>query len=176
MVLFIEDSDRRESWLNCGALVYDQRMPNQVPKSRPLLIASVFTNDEASVVLDSYEDIILNKSGICMKMLGPGDKERLLETCITIVIENSNTNEDAVSQIYKTFLYNTITDGSVMQTATLDHYVVMETEGLEHMQAVFEEMNNEANVVMIRTRTPYNGGGIIFMFNAAMVTTMRQVR
>ena len=24
-VLLIEDSDRRESWLNCGALIYDQR-------------------------------------------------------------------------------------------------------------------------------------------------------
>ena len=26
-VLLIEDRDRRESWLNCGALIYDQRMP-----------------------------------------------------------------------------------------------------------------------------------------------------
>ena len=29
---------------------------------------------------------------------------------------------------------------------------------------------------MIRTRTPYNGWGIIFKFNAAMITTMRQVK
>ena len=28
-VLFIEDSDMRESWLNCGALIYDQRMPSR---------------------------------------------------------------------------------------------------------------------------------------------------
>ena len=34
-VLLIEDSDRKESWLNCGALVYDQGMPNHRPKSRP---------------------------------------------------------------------------------------------------------------------------------------------
>ena len=40
--------------------------------------------------------------GMYMKMLGPGDKEKLLETCRNIVIENnsnSDTNGDAVSQI-----------------------------------------------------------------------------
>ena len=63
-----------------------------------------------------------------------------------------------------------------MQPATLDHYVVMETDGLEHLRAIFEEMNSEATVVMIRSRTPYNGGDIIFKFNAAMIMTMRQVR
>ena len=52
----------------------------------PPLIVTFFADGQASVVLGSYEDIILNESGICMKMLGPGDKERLLETCITIVI------------------------------------------------------------------------------------------
>ena len=39
---------------------------------------------------------------------------------------------------------------SVMQPATLDHYVVI--VGLEHLPAVFEEMYNEATVVMNRTR------------------------
>ena len=29
---------------------------------------------------------------------------------------------------------------------------------------------------MIRTRTPYQGGGIVFKFKAAIVTTMRQVQ
>ena len=99
-VLFIEDSDRRESWLNCGALVYDQRMPNKRPKSRPPLIGTFFADDEVLVVLGSYEDIILSESGMCMKMIGPGDKEKLLETCRNIVIENnsnSDTNGDAVS-------------------------------------------------------------------------------
>ena len=61
-----------------------------------------------------------------------------------------------------------------MQPATLDHYVVM--VGLEHLRAVFEEMYNEATVVMNRTRTPYHGGGIIFKFKAAIVTTIGQVR
>ena len=60
-VLFIEDSNRRKSWLNCGTLVYDLRMPNQKPKSRPPLIVTFFAGGQASVVLGSYEDIILNE-------------------------------------------------------------------------------------------------------------------
>ena len=48
----------------------------------------------------------------------------------------------------ETFLYSTITDVSVMQPATLYHYVIMEKEGLEHLWGVFKE----ATVVMIRTR------------------------
>ena len=71
-------------------------MPNKRPKSRPPLIGAFFADDEALVVLD----IILSKSGMCMKMRGPGEK--LLETCRNIVIENnsnSDTNGDAVSQI-----------------------------------------------------------------------------
>ena len=106
----------------------DQRMPNKRPKSRPPLIGAFFADDEALVVLD----IILSESGMCMKMLGPGDKERLLETCSTIVVENnskSNANKDVVSQIYETFLYSTITDVSVMQPATLYHYMVVELMG-----------------------------------------------
>ena len=76
----------------------DQRMPNKRPKSRPPLIGAFFADDEALVVLD----IILSESGMCMKMLGPDDKEKLLETCRNIVIENNSnrdTNGDAVSQI-----------------------------------------------------------------------------
>ena len=119
------------------------------------------------MVLGSYEDIIFSETGMCMKMLGPGDKEKLLETCRNIVIENnsnSDINGDAVSQIYETFLYSTIPDVRVMQPATLDHYVIMETEGLEHLRTVFEEMDNEATVVMIKTRTPHHGGCIVFKF------------
>ena len=82
-------------------------------------------------------------------------------TWATVIINNSDTNGDAVSQIYETFLYNNITDVSVMQPATLYHYVVMESDGLEQLRAVFEGMDSETTVVMIRTRTPYNGGGII---------------
>ena len=49
------------------------------------------------MVLGSYEDIILSETGMCKMMLGPGDKEKLLETCRNIVIENNSnsiTNED----------------------------------------------------------------------------------
>ena len=34
-VLFIEETDRRESWLNCGTLIYDQRMPSKRSRSPP---------------------------------------------------------------------------------------------------------------------------------------------
>ena len=71
---------------------------------------------------------------MCMEIVGPGDRERLLETCRTIVIENNtNSDADAVPQIYETFLYNNVTDVSIMQPPTLDHYVVMESDGLEQL-------------------------------------------
>ena len=87
--------------------------------------------------LGSYEGIVLHKSGMCMEMVGPGDRIRLSEICRNIVIENntnSDTNRDAVSKIYETFLYSTITDVSVMQQATLDHYMVVEPDGLEQLR------------------------------------------
>ena len=40
--LFIEDNDRRESWMNCGVLIYDQRMPPIRYRSGPPLIGTVF--------------------------------------------------------------------------------------------------------------------------------------
>ena len=46
------------------------------------------------------------------------------------------------TEIYETFLYSTITDVRVMQPAALDHYVVMEPDGLEHLRVIFEEMDN----------------------------------
>jgi hypothetical protein len=73
-------------------------MPSKRPKSLPPLIGAFFADDEALEVLD----IIFSKSGMCMKMRGPGDKEKMLETCRNIVIENnsnSDTNGDVVSQI-----------------------------------------------------------------------------
>ena len=134
------------------------------------MIGTYFADDEASVVLRSYE------TGMHMKMLGPGDKERLLETCRNIVIENTSnteTNGDVVSQIYSAFLYSTITDVSIMQSATLDHYVMMETEGLADLRTAFKEMDSEA-IVMIRTRTPCHGRGVVFKFKAMMITSMPQ--
>ena len=41
---------------------------------------------------------------------------------------NTDTNRYLVSQIYSAFVYSTITDVSIMKSATLDHYVMMETE------------------------------------------------
>ena len=73
-VLYIKDSDKTEWWLNCGALVYTQGMPNQRPKSRSLLIGTFFTDDRASVVLGSYKGAVLNSLGMCMEMVGPGDR------------------------------------------------------------------------------------------------------
>ena len=148
-------------------------MPNKRTKSHPQLIGTFFTDDGASVVLGSYKSIVLNKFWMCMDMAGPGDRERLLETCRTIVIENntnSDTRGDTVSQIYRTFLHSNITYVSVMQPTALDHYVVMESDELHHLKAVFEEMDSEDTVVMIRTRTPYNRGGITFKFRAAKIT------
>ena len=98
-----------------------------------------------------------------------------METCRNIVIENntnSDTNGDAVSHSFETFLYSTITDVRVMQPGTLDHYVVMESDGLEQLRTVFEEMDSEATVVMIRIRTPFIGEGIIFKFSAAKIATI----
>ena len=85
-------------------------------------------------MLSSYEDIILNETGMHLEMLGPGDKEKLLEICRNIV-----TNGDVVSQIYSAFLYSAITDVSIMQSAILDHYVMSETEGLGYLQTVFRK-------------------------------------
>ena len=56
-------------------------------------------------------------------------------------ISNTDTNGDVVSQIYSAFLYSAITDVSIMQSATLDHYVMSETEGFGHMLTVFEEID-----------------------------------
>ena len=60
-----------------------------------------------------------------MEMVGPGDSEKLMETCGNIVIIHkidSDTSRDSVSQIYQTFLYSDITDVSVMQPNALNHY------------------------------------------------------
>ena len=87
-------------------------MPNTRTKSRPLLIGNFFTDNGASVVLGSYECVVLNKLGMCMEMAGPWDVERLLETCRTILIDNntdSETSGDTVCQIYETFIYCKIT-------------------------------------------------------------------
>ena len=143
------------------------------------MIGTFFADDKASTVLCRYEDITLSEIGMQMEMLGPGNKERLLETCRKVVIENKSnteTNGDVVSQIYSAFLYSAIREVSIMQSATLDHYVMKEMEGLADLRTVFEEMDSEATVFMIRTRTPYHAGGVVFKFKARMITSMRQVR
>ena len=64
-------------------------MPDNRPKSRPPLIGTMFTVARATVVLGSYEGVILNELGMRMKMVGPGDIIRLRETCKGIVTLNS---------------------------------------------------------------------------------------
>ena len=45
-VLIIQDSNRQEQWLNCGALVYDLRMPDTNPKPHHALIGTMTTETE----------------------------------------------------------------------------------------------------------------------------------
>ena len=92
-VLLIEDIDKKELWQNCGALVYDRGMPTTRTKSRLPLIGTFFNDNWASVVLGTYECVVLNMLGICIEMAGPGNVERLLETCRTILIDNHTDNE-----------------------------------------------------------------------------------
>ena len=57
------------------------------------MIENFFVGAEASVVHGSYEGVVFNKSGMCMEMVGPGDRMRLMEICRKIVIKNK-TNSD----------------------------------------------------------------------------------
>jgi hypothetical protein len=68
----------------------------------PRWLEQFFADDKASVVPSSYKDIVLSETGMHMMMLGPGDKERILETCRNIVNENTSnteTDRDVVSQM-----------------------------------------------------------------------------
>ena len=44
----------------------------------------------------------------------------------------------------------------VMRPNVLDHYKVMESDGLEQLRTISEEMDSEDTVIMISTRAPYN--------------------
>ena len=55
-------------------------------------------------------------------------------------------SEDMVCQIYETFLYNQITDVSVMQPKVLDHYEVMESDRLEQLKTIFKEMDSKKEI------------------------------
>ena len=87
-VLIIEDSDS-----DCGALVYALRTANTGPESCPPLIGTMFTDGRATVVLGGYEGVILNEVGMTMELVGPGDVERLRETCRVIVTENNTVSD-----------------------------------------------------------------------------------
>ena len=63
----------------------------------------------------------------------------------------------------------------VMRPNVLDHYKVMESDGLEQLRTISEEMDSEDTVIMISTRAPYNRWVITFKFHAAKITTMDQV-
>ena len=41
------------------------------------------------MVHGSYEGVVFNKSGMCMEMVGPGDRMRLMEICRKIVIKKN---------------------------------------------------------------------------------------
>ena len=76
--------------------------------------------------------MVLNKVGMRMKMMGPGDTVRLKEMCEGIVTENnadSDAGDDLVGQIHETFLNNEISDVCVMRPDILDHYVVRKSDG-----------------------------------------------
>ena len=114
-----------------------------------------------------------------MEMMGHGDITKLRETCESNETEN-NADSDAggtlVGQIHETFLNNKITDMCVMRPDILDHYVVMESDGLEQLRTIFEGMDIKNTVIMISTRRPNNRWGIAFQFHAAKIKTMVQVR
>ena len=91
------------------------------------------TGRRTAVVLGCYEDIALNRVGMRMEMMGPGDTVRLRRICKGIVAENnanSNAGSDLTDQIHETFLNNKISDVCVMRPDVLDHYVVMKSDGL----------------------------------------------
>ena len=54
-VLIIEDNNRKEQWLNCGALVYDLRPPDTRHKLCPPLIGTMTTDTRTAVVLSCYD-------------------------------------------------------------------------------------------------------------------------
>ena len=91
--LITEDSDRKGQWQNCGSLDYTLRTPNTGPESCPPLIGTMFTDGRATVVLGGYEGVILNEVGMTMELVGPGDVERLRETCRVIVTENNTVSD-----------------------------------------------------------------------------------
>ena len=45
-VMVVEDGDRRESWLKCDALIYEQRVLTKRHRSCPPLIGTFFADDE----------------------------------------------------------------------------------------------------------------------------------
>jgi hypothetical protein len=108
-----------------------------------------------------------------MEMMGPGDIIRLREPCEGIVTENnadSDAGGDLVGQILEIFL-NEITYVCFMQDF-LDHYVVMESDGLKPLRTVFEGIDSKDTVIMNNTRTPNNRWGITCQFHAAKTKTM----
>ena len=48
------------------------------------------------MVLGSYEGVVLNKSGMCVEMLGPCDRMKLLEICRNILIEEMDSEATVV--------------------------------------------------------------------------------
>ena len=78
-------------------------------------------------------------------------------------------------QIYEMFQHNVVTDVSIMKPTSVEHYKVEESAGLEQIQAVFEDLDREAALIMISTTTPYDRLGITFKFHTDRIRTIEQL-
>ena len=63
----------------------------------------------------------------------------------------------------------------VRRPDVLDHYVVLESDGMEPLRTIFEGIDSKDAVIMISTRMPNNRWGITFQFHAAKTKTMVQI-
>ena len=113
-----------------------------------------------------------------MVMAGPWDGGMLMEACRSIIAmdcANSDEVETLGKQIYETFQNNVVTEVSIIKPNSIEHYEVEGLAGWEHLQAVFEDLDREAALVMISTTTPYDRLGITFKFNSDRIRTIEQL-
>ena len=154
--------------VNCGDVVYDLRTLDNRPKSRPPLIETMSKDARTTVVLGCSKGVALNGVWMRMEMMGTGDIIRMRKKCEGIVTENyadSDARGDLIGQIHETFLNNEISEVCVKRPDVLDHYVVMELDGMEPLKTIFEGMDSKDTVIMISTRTPYDRWGLTFQFH-----------
>ena len=78
-------------------------------------------------------------------------------------------------QIYEASQNNVMTDVSIMEPNSIKLYKVEGLAGWEHWQAVFENLDREAALVMISTTTPHDRLRITFKFNSDRIRTIEQL-